>query len=300
MTRPTRKRRAPHRPARQLVILTGLSGSGKGSVLNTFEDLGFYCVDNLPVGLIPAFSEIFEAGRGEIDRAALLVDARERALIDKFPEIYHKLSAEHDTTLVFIEASDTALIRRFSETRRPHPLAAQSTIADGIREERKRMAPIRRLADVIIDTTKFNVHELRDFIIKRFDSTGQRAMMVSVVSFGYRYGIPQDADLVFDVRFLPNPHFVPRLRPHSGKNAAVARYIYSFPQTGQFVKRIEALMRYLIPHYAREGKSYLTVALGCTGGRHRSVALAERIRHDLQKQGIAAKVVHRDMDKIAS
>jgi RNase adapter protein RapZ len=293
-------RPAPKRAQRQLVILTGLSGSGKGSVLNTFEDLGFYCVDNLPVGLIPAFSEFFEAGRGEIDRAALLVDARERALIGKFPEIYRKLAEEHSPTLVFIEASDTALIRRFSETRRPHPLAAHRTIAEGIAEDRKRMAPIRRLADVIIDTTKFNVHELRDFIIKRFDTTGKRAMLVSVVSFGYRYGIPQDADLVFDVRFLPNPHFVPRLRPHSGKDPAVARYIYSFPQTGQFVKRIEGLLKYLMPHYVREGKSYLTVALGCTGGRHRSVALAEKIRHDLQKMGVPAKVVHRDMDKIAS
>jgi len=295
VTRPARKR-----SERQLVILTGLSGSGKGSVLNTFEDLGFYCVDNLPVGLMPAFSEFFEEGRGEIDRAALLVDARERALIGKFPEIYRKLSREHSSTLVFIEASDAALIRRFSETRRPHPLAENGTIADGIREERKRMAPIRRLADVIIDTTKFNVHELRDFIIKRFEKTGRRAMLVSVVSFGYRYGIPQDADLVFDVRFLPNPHFVPRLRPFTGKNSAVARYIYSFPQTSQFVKRIEGLLSYLIPHYIREGKSYLTVALGCTGGRHRSVALAERIRQDLQKQGFATKVVHRDMDKIAS
>ena len=282
------------------MILTGLSGSGKGSVLNTFEDLGFYCVDNLPVGLIPAFSEFFEAGRGEIDRAALLVDSRERKLIGKFPEIYRKLSKEHATTLVFIEASDPALIRRFSETRRPHPLGRNVTIADGIREERRRMAPIRRLADVIIDTTKFNVHELREFIINRFDKTGPRAMLVSVVSFGYRYGIPQDADLVFDVRFLPNPHFVPRLRPHSGKDPAVARYIYSFPQTAEFVKRIEGMLRYLIPHYVREGKSYLTVALGCTGGRHRSVALAERIRQDLQKFGYPTKVVHRDMDKIAS
>jgi UPF0042 nucleotide-binding protein len=293
--RPARKR-----AARQLVILTGLSGSGKGSVLNTFEDLGFYCVDNLPVGMIPAFSEFFDAGRGEIERAALLIDSRERELIDKFPEIYGKLSQEHPSTLVFIEASDPALIRRFSETRRPHPMGRHVTIADGIREERRRMAPIRRLADVVIDTTKFNVHELREFIISRFEKTGKRAMLVSVVSFGYRYGIPQDADLVFDVRFLPNPHFVPRLRPHSGKDAAVARYIYSFPQTGQFVKRIEGLLRYLIPHYTREGKSYLTVALGCTGGRHRSVALAEKIRHDLQKLGFATKVVHRDMDKIAS
>jgi RNase adapter protein RapZ len=294
-------RRARKRAARQqLVILTGLSGSGKGSVLNTFEDLGFYCVDNLPVGLIPAFSEFFDAGGSEIERAALLIDSRERKLIGKFPQIYRNLSKEYDCTLVFIEASDQALIRRFSETRRPHPLGRHLTVADGIREDRRRMAPIRRLADVIIDTTKFNVHELREFIISRFAKAGKRAMLVSVVSFGYRYGIPPEADLLFDVRFLPNPHFVPRLRPRSGKDPAVARYIHSFPQTGQFIKRIEGLLRYLIPHYAREGKSYLTVALGCTGGRHRSVALAEKIRKDLQKLGFATKVVHRDMDKIAS
>ena len=295
MKRPDRKR-----SARQLVILTGLSGSGKGSVLNTFEDLGFYCVDNLPVALIPTFSELYEGGRGEMERAALLVDAREGEHIEKLPGIYRKLSSERAATLVFIEASEDALLRRFSETRRPHPLGQEIPIAEGIREERRRMAPIRRLADVVIDTTKFNVHELRQFIIDRFQSPGRRPLLVSVVSFGFRYGIPADADLVFDVRFLPNPHFVPRLRPFSGKDPRVARYIRSFPQTGQFLRRIESLLGYLIPHYIREGKSYLTIALGCTGGRHRSVALAEAIRRALQRKGYAAKVVHRDLDKSAS
>lgn len=295
MTRPERKR-----DARQLVILTGLSGSGKGSILNTFEDLGFYCVDNLPVALIPTFTELYEEGRGEIERAALLVDAREGEQIEKLPGIYRKLSSEHPATLVFIEASDEALLRRFSETRRPHPLSDGGSVADGIRAERRRMAPIRRLADVIIDTTKFNVHELRQFIIDRFQRPGRRPLLVSVVSFGYRYGIPADADLVFDVRFLPNPHFVPRLRPYSGKDPRVARYIRSFPQTGEFLRRIESLLGYLIPHYIREGKSYLTVALGCTGGRHRSVTLAEVIRRALQRKGYVAKVVHRDLDKSAS
>jgi UPF0042 nucleotide-binding protein len=285
---------------RQLVILTGLSGSGKRSVLNTFEDLGYYCVDNLPVALIPMFSELYEGGRGEVERAALLVDAREGAQIDRLPGIYRKLSSERAATLVFIEASDGALQRRFSETRRPHPLGQGVSIAEGIREERRRMAPIRRLADVIIDTTKFNVHELRQLIIDRFQNPGRRPLLVSVVSFGFRYGIPADADLVFDVRFLPNPHFVPRLRPFSGKDPRVARYIRSFPQTGEFLRRIESLLAYLIPHYIREGKSYLTVALGCTGGRHRSVALAEVIRRSLQRKGHAAKVVHRDLDKSAS
>lgn len=292
MTRPARKR-----SARQLVLLTGLSGSGKGSVLNTFEDLGYYCVDNLPVALIPTFSELYEEGRGEVERAALLVDAREGKQIEELPGIYRKLSTEHPATLVFIEASDEALMRRFSETRRPHPLAHGGSVIEGIREERRRMAPIRRLADVVIDTTKFTVHELRQFIIDRFQNPGRKPLLVSVVSFGFRYGIPADADLVFDVRFLPNPHFVPRLRPFSGKDPRVARYIRSFPQTGEFLRRIESLLAYLIPHYIREGKSYLTVGLGCTGGRHRSVALAEVIRRVLQKKGYAAKVVHRDLEK---
>jgi RNase adapter protein RapZ len=295
VTRPTRKR-----DARQLVLLTGLSGSGKGSVLNTFEDLGFYCVDNLPVALIPTFTELYEQGRGEIERAALLVDAREGHQIEKLPAVYRKLSGEHPASLVFIEASDEALMRRFSETRRPHPLGSGLSVLEGIREERRRMAPIRRIADVIIDTTKFNVHELRQLVIERFQNPGRRPLLISVVSFGFRYGIPTDADLVFDVRFLPNPHFVQRLRPFTGKDPRVARYIRSFPQTGQFLRRIEALLGYLIPHYIREGKSYLTIALGCTGGRHRSVALSEVIRRALRRKGYGAKVVHRDIDKLVS
>jgi RNase adapter protein RapZ len=293
------KRPATKRNARQLVILTGLSGSGKGTVLNTFEDLGFYCVDNLPVALIPTFTELYDEG-DEIERAALLVDAREGEQVEKLPGILRKLSSDHAATLVFVEASDEALKRRFSETRRPHPLAQGKSVAEGIREERRRMAPIRRLADVVIDTTKFNVHELHQFIVDRFQNPGSRPLLVSVVSFGFRYGIPTDADLVFDVRFLPNPHFVPRLRPFSGKDKRVARYIKSFPQTNEFLRRIESLLGYLIPHYIREGKSYLTVALGCTGGRHRSVALAEVIRQSLQRKGYATKVVHRDLEKSAS
>jgi RNase adapter protein RapZ len=286
-----------NRNARQLVLLTGLSGSGKGSILKTFEDLGFYCVDNLPVALIPAFSELYVEGVGEVERAALLVDAREGEGIKKLPEIYRKMRSERSVALVFVEASDEALLRRFSETRRPHPLGQDFSILEGIREERRRMAPIRRLADLTIDTTKFNVNELRRFILDRFESPGKRPLMISVVSFGFRYGIPTEADLVFDVRFLPNPHFVPRLRPFSGKNPRVARYIRSFPQTGQFLRRIESLLSYLIPHYIREGKSYLTVALGCTGGRHRSVMLAEVIRRTLARKGYSTKVVHRDLDK---
>jgi len=298
--RPARKRPARKTGTQQLVIVTGLSGSGKGSVLNAFEDLGFYCVDNLPVALIPTFSELYQEGRGEVERAALLVDAREGKQIDEFPRIYRQLRSQQPATLVFVEASDVALLRRFSETRRPHPLSNGGAVIDGIRAERKRMAPIRRLADVVIDTTKFTVHELRQWIIERFQKAGRQPLLVSVVSFGFRYGIPTEADLVFDVRFLPNPHFIPRLRPFSGKDPRVARYIRSFPQTGQFLRRIESLLGYLIPHYIREGKSYLTIALGCTGGRHRSVMLAEVIRKDLQRRGYAAKVVHRDLEKSVS
>ncbi len=289
-------KRARTRDSRQLVILTGLSGSGKGSVLKTFEDLGYYCVDNLPVDLIPTFTELYIQSGGETERAALLVDAREGQKLAELPAIYRKLRHDHPMTLVFIEASEEALLRRFSETRRPHPLGRALPIREGIRLERKRMAPIRKLADVVIDTTKFNVHELRQFIIERFKNPGRRPVIVSLVSFGYRSGIPTDADLVIDVRFLPNPHFVPELRPYTGKDSRVARYIRSFPQTREFLRRAEGLLAYLIPHYIREGKSYLTIAFGCTGGRHRSVMMAEALREALAKRGYAAKVIHRDIE----
>ncbi|HLW81885.1 MAG TPA: RNase adapter RapZ [Candidatus Acidoferrales bacterium] len=284
---------------RQLVILTGLSGSGKGSVLRTFEDLGFYCVDNLPVSFIPSFAEQ-SMDDGEISRAALLVDAREGEQLKRLPEVYRKLRRNYPATLVFIEASDEALARRFSETRRPHPMGADISVLEGIRAERKRMATIREIADVVIDTTKFTVHELRQFITDQFQKAGRRPLLVSLVSFGYRFGLPADADLVFDVRFLPNPHFVAKLRPYSGKNARVAKYIRSFKQTGEFLRRIDGLLAYLIPHYIREGKSYLTIAFGCTGGRHRSVTMAEAVAKALAKRGYTTKLEHRDLERSVS
>lgn len=287
----------PTPEARQLVILTGLSGSGKSTVFKTFEDLGFYCVDNLPVELIPAFSELHMHGGGEIERAALLVDAREGEQIARLPGVFRKMRKEYGAKLVFIEASEEALLRRFSETRRPHPLGREMSVREGLRRERELMDPIRKLADAVIDTTKFNVHELRNFITQRFQHMDRKPLLVSVVSFGYRYGIPSDSDLVFDVRFLPNPHFVPSLRRYSGKHPRVARYIRSFPQSRQFLRRIEGLLAYLIPHYIREGKSYLTIAIGCTGGRHRSVMLAEALGKDLVRRGYSVKVVHRDIQK---
>jgi RNase adapter protein RapZ len=287
----------PRNPARQLVILTGLSGSGKSTVLHAFEDMGFYCVDNLPVELIPIFAELHAAGEGDFTRAALLVDAREGLQLEKLPPLLRHLKKDHPITLVFIEAAEDALLRRYSETRRPHPLGRNFSVRESLAHERALMEPIRKLADLTIDTSRFNVHELRHFITERFKSTDNRPMMVSVVSFGYRYGVPTDADLVFDVRFLPNPHFVPRLRPFTGKDPKVRRYIRSFPQTGEFLRRIEGLLTYLIPHYIHEGKSYLTIAFGCTGGKHRSVMMSEAIHKSLASRNIAAKVLHRDIEK---
>ncbi len=282
---------------RQLVILTGLSGSGKSTVLRAFEDMGFYCVDNLPVELIPIFAELYAAGEGDFARAALLVDAREGLQLEKLPSLLRHLRKDHPITLVFIEASEDALLRRYSETRRPHPLGKNHSVRESLSHERALMEPIRKLADVVLDTTQFNVHELRNFITTRFKNPGKRPMLVSVVSFGYRYGVPADADLVFDVRFLPNPHFVPRLRPYTGKDPKVRRYIRSFPQTGEFLRRIESLLTYLIPHYIREGKSYLTIAFGCTGGKHRSVMMSEWLKKALERRRYSAKVVHRDIEK---
>jgi len=285
------------RESSQLVILTGLSGSGKSTVLKAFEDMGFYCVDNLPVELIPIFAELHAAGEGDFSRAALLVDAREGEQLQKLPNLVKHLRREHSITLVYIEATDEALLRRYSETRRPHPLGKDNSVRESLRYERKLMEPIRSLADVVIDSTQFNVHELRTFITRRFKNPDRNPMLISVVSFGYKFGVPNDADLVFDVRFLPNPHFVPRLRRFTGKDGKVRRFIRSFPQTGQFLKRMDSLLAYLMPHYIEEGKSYLTIAFGCTGGKHRSVMLAEEIKKGLENKSYATKVFHRDIEK---
>lgn len=279
------------------MILTGLSGSGKSTVLRAFEDMGFYCVDNLPVELIPIFAELHEAGEADFSRAALLVDAREGRQLQKLPGLLKHLQKDHPISLVFIEANDDALLRRYSETRRPHPMGRDYSVRESLRHERELMAPIRKLADVVIDSTQFNVHELRSFITRRFKSPDRSPMLVSVVSFGFKYGVPNDADLMFDVRFLPNPHFIPGLRRFTGRDGKVRKFIQSFPQTGEFLRRMESLLAYLMPHYIEEGKSYLTIAFGCTGGKHRSVMLAEEIKKALEKRKYATKVIHRDIEK---
>lgn len=293
---PRRKKR--ERPAAQLVVITGLSGSGKGTVLRMLEDLGYYCVDNLPVPLIPTFADLVSRGRDEIGRAALVVDIRERDGLKALPAELQKLHRPLRPLLVFVEASDEVLVRRFSETRRPHPLGSQTPVREGIVRERKRLKPIRALAGMVIDTSNFNPHELRQFITDRFGpGNGRRPLLISLLSFGYRHGLPEEADLVFDVRFLPNPHFVPAYKPLTGKDPRVARYVMSFPQTRRFVQRIAGLLDYLIPHYVREGKSYLTIAFGCTAGRHRSVTIARAIADRLRDNDYRVKINHRDLLK---
>jgi RNase adapter protein RapZ len=289
--------RTSRNAGRQLVILTGLSGSGKSTVLKAFEDMGYYCVDNLPVELMPIFAELHAAGEDDLQRAALLVDAREGLQLEKLPGLLKHLRRDHPIILVYIEAQEDALLRRYSETRRPHPLGKDFSVRESLRHEEALMEPIRKLADVVIDTTQFNVHELRHFVNERFKYESKRPLLISLVSFGYKFGVPTDADLMFDVRFLPNPHFVPKLRRYTGKDPQVRGYIQSFPQTEEFLKRMQALLTYLIPHYIKEGKSYLTIAFGCTGGKHRSVMMAEWMKRAMDKKGFATRVLHRDIDK---
>ena len=282
-------------PKPQLVVITGLSGSGKGSVLKVLEDLGFYAVDNLPVDLIPKFAELTR-GHRNISGAALVVDVREGASLKRFPRIYAGIRKSVTARLVFLEADDATIMRRFSETRRPHPLGVNKSISRSIRSERAQLAPIRAMADLIVNTSKFTVHELREFIAERFRGEGDTSkIMIYVTSFGYRHGLPPDSDLVFDVRFLPNPNYIPKFKHLTGTDPDVARYIRSFPQTQEFIERISDLLIYLLPHYIREGKSYLTIAFGCTGGQHRSVMIAAEIQRRLAAAGFKAKVSHRDM-----
>jgi UPF0042 nucleotide-binding protein len=291
------KSKGPARPRRELVIITGMSGSGKASVLKAFEDLGYYCVDNLPVGLIPRFAELVGPS-AEIERTALVVDVREGRQLEELPAIIKSVKRLIPTLMVFLEAADSVLLRRFSETRRPHPLGRHSPVKASLTAERRRLRHIRAIADLVIDTSKFNVHELRAHINELFQKKEKgRNILVSCVSFGFRHGVPDDADLVFDVRFLPNPHFVPEFRPLTGRHPKVARYIRSFPQTTEFIQRISALLVYLLPHYIHEGKSYLTISFGCTGGQHRSVMIAEDVAKRLKKSGYRVKVAHRDSPK---
>lgn len=281
----------------ELVIITGLSGSGKGTVLKALEDLGYYAVDNLPIGLIPKFAELTRDSTSA-RRAAIVVDIREGEALKRFPAIFKKLRQTMPVRLLFLEADDETIVRRFSETRRPHPLGTAQSVSKSIANEREQLAVIRALAVLTINTSKFNVHELRETIGDKFQGgRDESKIRIDITSFGYRHGVPIDSDLVFDVRFLPNPNYIPEFKNLTGRHPSVARYIRTFPQTVEFMDRITELLLYLLPHYIREGKSYLTIAFGCTGGHHRSVMIAAEIRKRLTRAGYKAKESHRDILK---
>jgi UPF0042 nucleotide-binding protein len=280
-----------------VVIITGLSGSGMSSALKAFEDLGYFAVDNLPVQLIPTFVHL-SAQSSEISRTAFVVDVRSREFLSAFPAIYRELSRQElDVTVLFLEADDDLLVRRYSETRRPHPLPDQD-VALAIRQERRMLSEIRDLADMIIDTSEHTVHSLRDAIRDRFADKGTgHDMSVNLLSFGFRHGLPRAADMIFDVRFLPNPHFVPELRHLTGCDRQVVEYLQSEPEVTEAIDRFRGLLEYLLPRFKHEGKSYLTIGIGCTGGRHRSVMVAQSLNESLSKIGYKPTVIHRDIAK---
>jgi RNase adapter protein RapZ len=285
------------KPAKELVIVTGISGAGKASALKAFEDLGYHCVDNLPLELLLSFANLVSKS-DEMERAAIVVDVREGPTVDRLPDILKGVRKLLRTRVVFLDAQDAALVRRFSETRRPHPLGKSETVWRSLVEERQLLDPIRNVAETLVDTSIFHVHELRAYIQDRYGREEKvNRLLVSCLSFGFKNGVPLDADIVLDVRFLPNPHFVPEFRKKTGLDKKVADYVRGFPQTGEFLERVTDLMLYLLPHYVKEGKSYLTIAFGCTGGQHRSVMMAEEMALRLAKAGYQVKALHRDIVK---
>jgi UPF0042 nucleotide-binding protein len=280
----------------EIVVITGMSGSGKTTAIHALEDAGFFCVDNLPVLLLPKLTEL--AGHGAAEKLALVIDARERVFLREAPRVLDEARrAGHTIDVVFLDSSDESLLRRFSETRRRHPLAPSGTVIEGIRAEREALRDLREMADQVIDSSALNVHDLKRLVQARFSREPTTAPSISVMSFGYRYGVPPQADLVFDVRFLPNPYFVPELKGLTGKNEKVAAYVLDRTETQQFLDKLADLCAFLFPRYQKEGKAYLTVALGCTGGKHRSVALADALAQRLSAQTARIQVWDRDIEK---
>jgi UPF0042 nucleotide-binding protein len=298
---PRAKRTRRGGPPARFIVVTGLSGSGKSQAIRALEDLGYFCVDNIPTSLIPTLAGLIR--REGISRVAIVVDIREKNFLAEFPKTYRQLRGMKglNPALIFLEATHATLVRRFSETRRPHPLAPGSSASEGIKAERKQMNSIRSMADHIIDTSDLTVHQLRHafktFAFATGDAkSGAGKMAITLVSFGYKHGIPMDADLVFDVRFLPNPHFVPRLRPKTGRDRVVIKFMEESRATGDLLRRLNELLKFLVPQYISEGKSYLTIAVGCTGGRHRSVMIAEALKRSLTgMSGARVRVHHRDI-----
>lgn len=280
-----------------LVIITGMSGSGKHTAFNAFEDLGYFCVDNLPTSLISRLIQMSDASGGELQELAIVIDVRLGEPLEGFEKLFGEIRKSHThAKIIFVDASTEVLARRYGETRRLHPLAQDTTLLEGIRAERRRLASVRTLADLVIDTSDFSVHDLRDFIYQNFQRTDQEEVLnVSLVSFGFKHGIPHNSELVFDVRFLPNPYFVPALKEQTGNDPSVAQYMLKQPETGEILGRIHDMLEYLLPKYTREGKKYLTISIGCTGGRHRSVLVANELQKRLKKKGRKVNLIHRDL-----
>jgi UPF0042 nucleotide-binding protein len=282
---------------KRIVVVTGLSGSGRSAALKAFEDIGFYCVDNLPLALLSAFAGFAQQSE-EASRSAIGLDIREKGFPERFPLLYRTLKVQgYAIELLFLEASDQTIVRRFSETRRPHPLAKGTTsLLDGIRREREALGEVKKIADKIIDTSDYTVHDLRQTVERQYSaSDSDRPMVVTIVTFGYKFGVPYDVDLLFDLRFLPNPHFIAELRPYTGEDVRVRDYVMASPESKEFFEKLLGFLDYLLPRYRREGKSYLTIGFGCTGGRHRSVALAIMTADKLREKGYEVIVKHRDI-----
>jgi UPF0042 nucleotide-binding protein len=281
------------------VVITGLSGAGKSYAIKCFEDMGFFCVDNLPTTLIPTFADLVARADTKRGRVALGVDVREGEYLSHFLEALAELrSRGHSVEVLFLEAGEEALVRRYRETRRRHPLAPDGNVLDGIRAERKALSTVREVADRIVDTSALTVHQLKDFLVDAYVAPKARpGLAVSLVSFGFKHGVPIDADLVFDVRFLPNPHFVEGLRPLDGRDARVREFVMKHAESRELLRRVADFLGFVLPAYQREGKAYLTIAIGCTGGRHRSVALVEELRSHIDALGLTPTLVHRDIDR---
>ena len=281
----------------RFVLITGLSGSGKTCVSRFLEDIGYYCIDNLPVKLIPILVDFWTRKEVEIEKIALVVDIREKGFTKKFPEVLKAVQKKIDPTLVFLDASDTTLIKRYSESRRPHPLSPRKSIAEVIAEERKSLAEIREIADEVIDTSSMGISQLKGFLTRRFLRGKGKVMKVVILSFGYKYGLPLDSDLVFDMRCLPNPFYIDRLREKTGKTKSVINYIFKFDETHSFLKELFHFLDKMMPRFANEGKGHLTISMGCTGGKHRSVVIADKVARHIKANCYKTTVYHRDIQK---
>lgn len=283
----------------RIIIVTGMSGSGKSTALRALEDVGFFCVDNLPVVLLPKFLELQTDAASEITKVALVMDLRERYFLEKYAEIFAKLKEEgHRIEILFLDAGDELLLRRFRETRRAHPLCERGTVMEGIALEREKLSVLRAMADKIIDTSSFNVHQLKDVVQRHFmTSPAEKRLVINLMSFGYRYGLPSEADIVLDVRFLPNPYFIEELKHLDGKDKKIQEYVMGWEESRTFLRLLLNMMDFLIPLYEKEGKSSLNVALGCTGGKHRSVVMANRLAGHFTGEKYLVNENHRDIHR---